>query len=135
MPSSSVFEPFWVSEQDALTIHVMQIARHGGLDGIRDKGLLQSALARPKHVFFYTPNVNLTDLAAAYGYGIAKNHPFLDGNKRTAYVVTRLFLKLNGFDMTASADDKYLAMIALAEGQWGEEEFARWLKKAAQPMG
>ena len=133
MENLTSIEPIWVAEEVVIAIHQRQLAEHGGLEGVRDLGLLQSALARPRHVFAYTPEVDLTALAAAYGFGIAKNHPFLDGNKRTALAITDLFLMLNGSEIIAPPADVYLAMIALAEGQWGEEEYARWLKKAVAP--
>ena len=133
MENLTNIEPIWVEEDVLLAIHQRQLAEHGGLEGVRDLGLLQSALARPRHAFAYTPDIELTMLAAAHAFGIAKNHPFIDGNKRTAYIAARLFLMRNGFDIQASREDKYLAMIALAEGQWGEEEYARWLKKAVAP--
>lgn len=126
-------EPIWIGEAVARAIHQRQLAEHGGLDGVRDSGLLQSALARPQHMYCYRPDCALTELAAAYGFGIAKNHPFLDGNKRTAYIVTRLFLVANGWDIVAPFDEKYSAMIALAGGDWSEETFAAWLKKVAMP--
>lgn len=87
--------PIWVGEAVVLAIHRRQLAEHGGSDGIRDRGLLESALFRPKNQLAYG-NPNLFDLAAAYGYGITQNHLFIDGNKRTAYIVMRTFLKLNG---------------------------------------
>lgn len=93
--------PIWVEEAVIIAIHRRQLAEHGGSDGIRDRGLLESALFRPKNQFAYS-SPNIFDLAAAYGYGIVKNHPFIDGNKRTSYVVMRTFLKLNGYDIQAS---------------------------------
>jgi len=121
-------EPVWISEALVLSIHSRQLAEHGGLDGVRDAGLLLSALARPQHLFHYGAP-SLTDMAASYAFGIARNHPFLDGNKRTAYVAARLFLVLNGQDIEASQADKYNAMIALASGASDEAAFAAWLKQ------
>lgn len=133
MISPNTIEPRWIEERDALTIHQQQLAAHGGLEGVRDIGLLQSALARPQHIFAYRQDVSLAELAAAYAFGIAKNHPFIDGNKRTAYMAMILFLADNGWRVTASREDKYLTMIALASGQWSEEQYAAWLKKVIAP--
>lgn len=118
-----------------LAAHNRQLAEHGGLEGVRDMGLLQSALTRPQNIYHYTPDIELIALAAAYAFGIAKNHPFVDGNKRAAYVTARLFLLLNGFTIVASQEDKYNTMIALASGQWDEAQFAGWLKKTIAPRG
>lgn len=121
-------DPIWLDVSDVLVIHERQIARFGGADGMRDQALLESAVYRPKKKFFYhKPPVELFNLAAAYGYGIAKNHPFIDGNKRTAYASCRLFLQLNGADIVASKEDKYLMVIKLAEGMLTEEELTAWL--------
>ncbi|MES2984362.1 MAG: type II toxin-antitoxin system death-on-curing family toxin [Pseudomonadota bacterium] len=135
MTTPTTIEPRWIDERDVLTVHQRQLAEHGGLDGVRDLGLLQSALARPRHMFCYQPEVTLVDLAASYAFGIAKNHPFIDGNKRTAYVMARLFLLDNGRNITASREDKYHAMIALASGESDEQAFAAWLKKVSAPRG
>ncbi len=119
-------EPTWVSEATALAIHQRQIAEHGGLDGVRDEALLASALARPRQIYNYSdPKPSIAELAAAYAYGIARNHAFIDGNKRTAHVIYRLFLKLNGGEIKASQGDKYQLMIHLAAGEMSEEELAR----------
>ncbi len=95
-------ELIWISDEVVVAIHRRQLAEHGGLQGIRDEGLLQSALHRPKNLLAYSESPpDMASLAAAYAYGIVKNHPFMDGNKRTAYVVMRTFLKLNGYDIQA----------------------------------
>jgi len=117
----------WVKESVALAIHKRQIAEHGGEEGIRDLGLLSSALARPQNRYNYEPQSNLADLAAAYGYGIAKNHPFIDGNKRVALAVTRTFLRLNGQSINATQVEKSLIFLKLAEGTVSEEELAKWI--------
>ena len=123
-------DPLWISTKLATAIHSRQLAEHGGADGVRDAGLLESALARPRQLFAYSdPTPDVPALAAAYAFGIAKNHAFLDGNKRTAYVVCRTFLLLNGFDMTAEAADRYTAFLSLAAGDWDEPTFAAWLAK------
>ncbi len=133
MNEPTTLEPVWIREDTVFALHQRQLAEHGGLAGVRDAGLLQSALARPQHIFHYRPEVALTELAAAYACGIAKNHPFMDGNKRTAYVAARLFLARNGFTIHASREEKYHAMIALASGAWDEAAFAQWLKKVGLP--
>ena len=120
--------PIWVKESVVIAIHRRQLAEHGGSDGIRDKGLLESALYRPKNRFNYG-NPTIFDLAAAYGYGISKNHPFIDGNKRTSYVVMRTFLKLNGYDIQASAREKYQTWMRLANNQINEAELANWIEE------
>lgn len=121
-------EPRWLRESVVLAIHGEQLAEHGGGEGIRDQGLLSSALARPRNSFLYSERADLPSLAAAYAAGILQNHPFVDGNKRTAYVACRAFLILNGKDLAAPRKDKYLAFLALAEGRLGEEELADWLR-------
>ena len=121
-------EPVWVLDETVEQIHRLQIAEHGGLEGIRDANLLNSALWRPKHLFsYFGDEISLTKLAAAYAYGIARNHPFIDGNKRTAFVVCLLFLRLNGLEINATQDDKYEAFLALADGRLSEEQLDDWL--------
>jgi death-on-curing protein len=117
----------WISAELALAIHQRQLAEHSGLSGIRDKGLLDSALARPQNLHAYGEN-NLYALAAAYGFGIARNHPFNDGNKRTAYVVTRLFLKLHDNDMPGTPENRVRIFEQLAAGNISEPELVAWLK-------
>jgi death on curing protein len=123
-----VTAPIWIKAEIAIAIHSRQIVEHGGSDGIRDQGLLESALFRPINLYNYE-NPSIFDLAAAYGYGITKNHSFVDGNKRTAYVVMRTFLKLNGYDLEASAQEKYEIWIRLASNQIDEADLASWIKK------
>jgi death on curing protein len=119
----------WISRKLALAIHQRQLAEHGGIDGVRDEGLLDSALARPQQLHAYgDPPPDLADLAASLAFGIARNHPFGDGNKRTAHVCYRAFLLLNGADLVASEEEKYVAMLALAEGALSEADFAAWLR-------
>lgn len=121
-------EPEWISEQDAIAIHSRQLAEHGGGDGVRDMGLLQSALARPQNAFHYNQINSLAKLAACCGFGIAKNRAFIDGNKRTAYVVMRTFLLVNGYSLDATKEEKYLTMYAVAAGDMTEEQLADWLE-------
>ena len=117
----------WISTELALAIHQRQLAEHGGLSGIRDKGLLESALARPQNLHAYGENDSYV-LAAAYGFGMARNHPFSDGNKRTAYVVSRLFLKLHDSDMPGTAENRVRVFEQLAAGNITEPEFIAWLR-------
>jgi death-on-curing protein len=124
-------EPVWVRTDVVYAIHRRQIAEHGGGEGIRDAGLLDSALARPKNLTVYSDSESgpdLAALAAAYAWGLARNHPFVDGNKRTAYVVCRTFLKLNGQDIEATPEEKYLTFLRLAEGRLSERQLASWIR-------
>ena len=122
----------WIKESSVLAIHDEQIAEHGGLAGGRDLALLLSALARPQHLEAYG-NPDVADLAAAYAFGIARNHAFLDGNKRTAWVVAETFLLKNGFELIAGDRDGVTAMLAVAEGTMSEPEFAIWLRTYIRP--
>ena len=117
----------WIQLEVVLAIHDQQIAEHGGKDGIRDLGLLESALARPHNLAVYS-NPDVFDLAAAYGYGIARNHAFVDGNKRTAYVATLLFLRLNRHALTAPAVERVLIFEKLGQGGLPAGAFAVWLR-------
>lgn len=121
-------EPVWVLDETVLAIHNRQIAEHGGLAGVRDAGALSSALNRPKNKFAYE-DPTLFDMAAAYAFGLATNHPFADGNKRTAYVVSLTFLRLNGFRMTATQEDKYRTFLSLAAGSLTEAALAQWFER------
>lgn len=119
----------WIGKALALAIHERQLAEHGGAGGVRDQALLDSALARPQQLHAYgDPPPDLADLAASLAFGLARNHPFVDGNKRTAHVCYRAFIALNDGEMTASDEEKYVAMLGLAEGSMGESEFAGWLR-------
>ena len=120
----------WLLEETVYAIHKRQIAEHGGGDGIRDEGLLLSALARPQNLYAYSEIApDISALAASLAFGIAKNHPFIDGNKRTALVVSRTFLLLNGFNIEATQEEKYLTFLKLAEGNLSEEELAEWFRQ------
>ena len=124
----------WISETLVLAIHHRQLTEHGGIAGVRDPALLESALARPLQRDAYgDPPPDLADLAASLAYGLARNHPFLDGNKRTAHVAYRTFLRLNGADLIATDEEKYVAMISLAEGRSSEADFAAWLRPRLAP--
>jgi death-on-curing protein len=118
-----------VSRQVVLALHKECVATFGGSDGVRDEGLLDSALARPENLFCYDVPT-LHELVAAYGYGIAKNHPFIDGNKRTAFLTSAVFLMDNGFQPMVSEAEVVSAMTALAAGQLTEAEFAQWLTQS-----
>jgi len=119
----------WITRNLALAIHERQLAEHGGGSGIRDEALLESALARPQQLHSYgDPPPDLADLAASLAFGLARDHPFVDGNKRTAHVCYRVFLELNGATLQASQEEKYAQMLALAAGAISEGEFAKWLR-------
>lgn len=120
--------PIWIRDDVVYALHDRQLAEHGGAPGIRDSGLLESALNAPKHLFHYK-QANLLHLAAAYGFALAANHPFVDGNKRTAYVCMRLFLRLNGLDIVAVKEEKIRIMLNLAAGKIDRNALATWLTK------
>ena len=125
-----MIEIVWLLEETILAIHYRQIAEHGGGEGLRDEGLLSSALARPRNLVAYgEPPPDLAALAAAYAYGLARDHPFVDGNKRTALIAARTFLLLNGVNLEAGQDEKFLTFQRLAEGSLTEEELADWVRK------
>lgn len=125
----------WIDKHEALSMHAQQLAEHGGGVGVRDEGLLESALARPQNLLAYSDEPpSLTRLAAAYAFGIARNHPFVDGNKRTALVVALTFLLVNGLKVTAPRDDRYFIFYDLAAGKLSEEELARWLEANTEPV-
>lgn len=120
----------WLEKALVLAMHDRQLAEHGGSGGVRDDGLLESALARPQQLHAYgDPAPDLADLAAALAYGLARNHPFVDGNKRTAAVACETILELNGAALDAEDLDLYPRYLALAEGKLGESEFAAWLRE------
>jgi death-on-curing protein len=120
-------ESVWLESDVAFAIHDRQLAEHGGGTGVRDGGALESALARPVNRWSYGED-NLCTLAAAYAFGVARNHPFTDGNKRTAWVLARLFLRLNGVAIAFDPEDAIRTVLALAAGELGEEELADWLR-------
>ena len=121
-------EPLWIDEPEALAIHDRLLELHGGANGLRDEGLLKSALARPRQHFAYADAPDVVDMATAYTAGIVRNHPFIDGNKRTGFVVGVLFLELNGRRFTASEQDAAQAVLHLAAGTLDEAGFAAWLR-------
>ena len=125
-------EPAWLDIKVALAVHDRQLAEHGGGAGVRDAGMLDSALARPINRWGYGEDDRCA-LAAAYAFGIARNHPFVDGNKRTAWVFARLFLALNGVAVSFSPEDAIAAMLALAAGELSEDEMADWFRQRSEP--
>jgi death on curing protein len=128
-------EPVWVEKSVVLAIHQRQLAEHGGGDGVRDNGLLDSALERPKNRLIYgDPPPGLSEMAACYAYAIAKNHPFVDGNKRTAFVVCMIFLRINEKTISATSEEKYQTFLKLAEGTLGEAALASWIKAHIQDL-
>lgn len=125
-------EPVWLEKADVLAFHDALVARFGGLGGIRDEGLLESALHRPRQVFHYE-NSGLFPLAAAYAEGIVKNHPFLDGNKRSGLMAAALFLECNGLRFQATEEEAVLQTLALAAGEIQADHFAKWLEDNCVP--
>lgn len=117
----------WINPAVLDAVHEEQLAEHGGAPGVRDIGLFESALARPRNLVAYG-DPDAAALAAAYGHGLARNHPFIDGNKRTAFVAVELFLALNGLELQASDADCVMTMLALAGGELTEEAFADWIR-------
>jgi death on curing protein len=122
-------EPTGIELRDVLAIHGRLFALHGGASGVRDQGLLESALARPLPHHSYAPSPSIVKLAAIYTSGIVRNPPFLDGNKRTGFLIGVLFLELNSFDFKASEEDAAQTVFALASGAWDEKSYAVWLRK------
>ena len=125
-------EPLWIEERDALAIHDRLLALHGGATGLRDLGLLQSALARPRQYHAYADTSDVVEMAALYTAGIVRNHPLVDGDKRTGFVIGVLFLELHGFDFKASEADATQAVMALAAGKLDEAGYTAWLREKAK---
>jgi death-on-curing protein len=126
-------EPRWVPRLVIEAVHVDQVREHGGLIGIRDENALESALARARQRWTYEPDADLPRLAAEYAFGIARNHPFRDGNKRVAFVAAVTFLGLDGLDFVAPEDEVVERMLSLASGELDEEQLARWIRSRVQP--
>ena len=127
-------EPKWITEPVVVYIHDDQIAQHGGSYGILSTSLLASAVARPRNLYGYEKIASLTQLAASYGYGLAKNHSFVDGNKRTAFQVMFVFLQINGLHLDVPEPEVVVTMQRLAEGKTTQEELAAWLEKYSQNL-
>jgi death-on-curing protein len=128
-----VTEPRWLDPVHILAIHSDQIRAHGGSRGLRDRGLLESALERPRNHYHYKADADLASLAAAYGFGIAKTHPFIDGNKRVAFQAMYLFLGLNGLLIDASEEEVVTTILSLASGDLDEPALAGWLRDHIHP--
>ena len=128
-------EPVWIDERDALALHDRLLALDGGAASVRDVGLLQAALARPQQLYAYGNDPDIIDMAAAYMVGILRNHPFVDGNKRTAFVVGILFLEINGHRFAATEEDATQAVLGLADGTIDEASFVRWLRANVSRSG
>ena len=122
-------EPVWLEQQALIVLHDRTLALHGGPSGVRDEGLLESALQRPRNLFHYEGETDICALAAAYAVGVASNHPFVDGNKRTAYQAMILFLALNGRPLRADKVEAIRTMLAVAAGEIGTEDLADWLRR------
>jgi len=127
-------DPRWVDAQALMMLHEESLAEHGGGRGVRDPGLLESALMRPRNLADYNPEADIPALAASYVYGLAKNHPFVDGNKRAAFLSVGLFLGINGYGLTASPVDAIHAVVGLAGGDVSEDAFARWIRDNMAPL-
>jgi death on curing protein len=130
-----VREPVWIDERDAVALHDRLLALEGGAAGLRDEGLLQSAPARPQQLRAYQAGADVIQMAAAYTAGIVRDHPFIDGNKRTGFVVGVLFLELNGYRFVASEEDAAEAVLSLAAGGLEQEAFAVWMRANVKRRG
>lgn len=125
-------EPRWLSREECLALHDLMLADYGGLSGVRDENMLESALAKPRQLFSYG-QPNLAELGASYAAGVVKNHPFLDGNKRTGFMLGAAFLELNGLVFFATEVDATLRTLALAAGKMTENAYAQWLAMNSRP--
>ena len=128
-------EPKWILDDIVALVHRMLLAEHGGRPGIRDEALLESALARPRQRFAYKPESTLFELAAAYSFGLAKNHPFVDGNKRVALAIGAIFLEINGFSLTASEPEAVIMFERVAAGLVSEKKLAEWFNGSSVAGG
>jgi death on curing protein len=128
-------EPVWLTRVIVEALHAGQLREHGGQLGLRDEGLLESALARPQHRWSYEADADLASLAAAYGFELTKNHPFIDGNKRVGFVAMNVFLLLNGHEIEASEPEVVATMLQVAEGGLDEGGLATWLRGVIVPFG
>ena len=126
-------EPYWLTREECLALHEMMVAQYGGTLGLRDEGMLESALGKPKNLFAYG-DPTLADLAASYALGIVKNHPFLDGTKRTGFMMGAGFLERNGYEFFAEEADAAIRTLALAAGEMTEKAYAAWLEANSQRL-
>lgn len=127
-------EPTWLTRAIVEASHAKQVREHGGQLGLRDEGLLESALARPRQRWAYEPEADLASLAACYGFGLTKNHAFLDGNKRVGLVAMNVFLILNGHEIETGEPEAVATMVRVADGSFGEAELADWLRGVMVPF-
>jgi death-on-curing protein len=127
-------EPIWLTREIVGAIHVQQIRQSGGSYGVRDDTLILSALARPRNRWSYSSEAQWPELAAAYGYGLTKNHGFVDGNKRVGFMAMYVFLGLNGIEIEAPEEEVVFTMTGVASGQWSENDLAEWVRDRAVPM-
>ena len=127
-------EPRWVPRVVVQAVHYDQVREHGGLLGLRDEDALEAALARPRHKWTYKRKPDLAILAAAYGYGLVRNHPFRDGNKRVGFLTLVIFLELNGFRLECAEEDVVTTMLALAAGDLTEAQLAKWVRARIVPL-
>ena len=124
-------DPVWVLPELVIAVHQMLLAEHGGLPGVRERALLDSALARPQQKLAYENDVSIFELAASYSYGLARNHPFIDGNKRISLTVAAVFLELNGYSLNATEAEAVLMFQRLAAGNLSEPELANWIRDSS----
>jgi|SRR5699024_5502602 len=127
-------DPIWLSAELVEALHERQLIEHGGGTGIRDRGMLESALARPQQLYSYGADVDVIALAASYAFGLSRNHPFVDGNKRTSAVACELFLELNDHQLLAEDSELYPVFLALAAGELDEDALLEWLRHHTRPQ-
>jgi death-on-curing protein len=128
-----VKEPYWLTREECLTLHDMMLSHYGGIAGVRDENMLESALSRAQQLFTYG-KPGMAEMAAAYTAGIVKNHPFLDGNKRTGFMMGAGFLERNGFEFFATEAEAALRTLALAAGEMSEAAYAEWMKTNSKQL-
>lgn len=126
--------PVWINRRALELLHSESIAEHGGAEGLRGEGLFESALARPQNLHAYEDVSDIVRLAASYAFGLAKNHAFVDGNKRVAFIAAGLFLRLNGFRLKADQAEAVLIVQSVASGSFSEDELAEWIRRNAKPL-
>jgi death on curing protein len=129
-----VTEPTWLTRAMVEAAHFDQVREHGGLLGVRDDGLLESALARPRHRWSFEPEADVSSLAASYGFGLSTNHPFLDGNKRIGFVAMNMFLLMNGWEIEAPEPEVIAVMLQVADGTLSEAGLVAWIRSVAVPF-